>query len=69
MLFRSTNKLNKIFGMNVGKGPIWELMEDRSWWKESKSASNSQRDRRPRVYEDLDVSNGWSIIDEQYVVL
>ena len=55
--------------MNVGKGPIWELMEDRSWWKESKSASNSQRDRRPRVYEDLDVSNGWSIIDEQYVVL
>ncbi|OBZ65716.1 Transcription factor tau subunit sfc6 [Grifola frondosa] len=29
-----TDKINKSWGYNVGPGPLWELMEDRAWFKE-----------------------------------
>ncbi|CCM00487.1 uncharacterized protein FIBRA_02521 [Fibroporia radiculosa] len=51
--------LNKSWGFNVGPGPLWELMEDRGWYKESMSSGGeetaAERNRRPRVFETIRV--------------
>ncbi|EJD05772.1 uncharacterized protein FOMMEDRAFT_104009 [Fomitiporia mediterranea MF3/22] len=61
------NKLNaekymKASGYNVGRGPIWELLEDRSWWKESetvnKDDTETETTRRTRVYESVKINDG-----------
>ena len=53
---------------NTGQGPIWELLEDRSWWKESHAVgegmTETEASRRPRVYESVKVIPPESIREE-----
>jgi hypothetical protein len=30
-----TDRVNKSCGFNVGWGPLWEMVEDRGWYKEA----------------------------------
>ena len=47
-----TDRVNKSWGYNVGPGPLWELLEDRTWFKEAyKSTKFSEKELRPRVHE------------------
>jgi transcription factor C subunit 6 len=73
-----TDRVSKAFNYNVGSGPVWELLEDRAWFKES-APSGSSRDtsaeecdtetkRRPRVHQDVRVRPGWRILDARYVL-
>jgi transcription factor C subunit 6 len=64
-----TDRLNKAHMYNVGPGPVWELMEDRSWWKESITGSSdegSESCRRPRVYGDVEVDSDLNVLDRKY---
>ncbi|KAF9819803.1 hypothetical protein IEO21_01894 [Rhodonia placenta] len=49
-----SDRVGKSWGHNVGPGPLWELMEDRGWFKESMTTdgevSADERCRRPRVH-------------------
>ncbi|KAI0373079.1 hypothetical protein BV20DRAFT_990682 [Pilatotrama ljubarskyi] len=45
-------RVNKSWGNNVGPGPLWELAEDRGWFKEAGSTSKTaERELRPRVHD------------------
>ncbi|KAI0362573.1 hypothetical protein OH77DRAFT_1467456 [Trametes cingulata] len=47
-----SGRVNKSWGYNVGPGPLWELAEDRGWFKEAGSTTRtSERELRPRVHE------------------
>ncbi|KAI8982792.1 hypothetical protein BD414DRAFT_515960 [Trametes punicea] len=47
-----SNRVNKSWGYNVGPGPLWELLEDRGWFKEAGSTlKTSEKELRPRVHE------------------
>ena len=63
-----TDRVNKSWGYNVGSGPLWEMVEDRGWYKEAVTTGNdvdSEAKRRPRVLEDLCVKNGWRVLSER----
>lgn len=65
-----TDRVNKSWGYNVGSGPLWELVEDRGWYKEAiESIPDMDREeyRRPRVYQNIGVKNGWEILNQEYV--
>ena len=65
-----TDRYSKASGYNIGPGPLWQLIEDRSWWKESRNDGDdkgSDGSRRPRVYAQVQLENDMSIVDEQYV--
>lgn len=67
-----TDRMNKSWGHNVGCGPIWELVEDRGWFKEAiGSGPDADREeyRRPRVYANVDVKRGWEILNKGYVIV
>ncbi|KAJ2933737.1 hypothetical protein H1R20_g3376, partial [Candolleomyces eurysporus] len=62
-----TDRVNKAWGYNVGPGPLWQLTEDRRWFKEAITTgkdADCERSRRPRVYPDVPVKNGWKVIDK-----
>ncbi|KAI0929118.1 hypothetical protein AcW1_006148 [Taiwanofungus camphoratus] len=61
-----TAKVNKSWGYNVGPGPLWELLEDRSWYKEALDGAGEEKEmcRRPRVHESITVSS-YEILNEQ----
>ncbi len=62
-----TDRVNKSWGYNVGPGPIWELLEDRTWFKEACSSSkSSEKELRPRVHQDI-VMNRIQVLTAQYV--
>lgn len=65
------DRYNKASGYNVGPGPIWDFMEDRSWWKESLRVADGETEteasRRPKVYENDKVLGNLEILDETYV--
>ncbi|KAL0946421.1 hypothetical protein HGRIS_012644 [Hohenbuehelia grisea] len=64
---RVTRKLNLLWGQNVGPGPIWELAEDRAWYKEANTTDDvPERDsqRRPRVYQNIRVMQGLEILTD-----
>lgn len=67
--FSSNGRLNKAHGYNVGAGPLWELMEDRGWYKECFEYLNDEQEavRRPRVHRDLKVPAGWEILTPESV--
>lgn len=58
------NRVAKSWGFNAGSGPLWELLEDRGWYKESAGSSQdpNERQRRPRVYHDLDAYSQWEVL-------
>jgi len=63
-----SDRVNKAWGYNVGPGPLWDLSEDRGWYKEAISTgSDAESDgkRRPRVYTSVRVRSGWQILSEQ----
>ncbi|KAK7051012.1 hypothetical protein VNI00_005124 [Paramarasmius palmivorus] len=55
------DKISKAWGYNVGSGPLWELVEDRGWFKESGTAQE-EKQKRPRVHENVGVKSGWRIL-------
>ncbi|EGN95834.1 hypothetical protein SERLA73DRAFT_13040, partial [Serpula lacrymans var. lacrymans S7.3] len=64
-----TERLSKAWGYNVGAGPLWDLMEDRSSFKEAadvEGETQSERNRRPRVYQHVCVKEGWEILDSEF---
>lgn len=63
-------RVNKAWGYNTGPGPLWEMAEDRSWFKESKLLGrdgDGEAARRPMVHRDVRVKNGWKILTKEYV--
>ncbi len=47
-----SSRVNKSWGYNIGPAPLWELAEDRGWYKEAGTTSaTSERELRPRVHE------------------
>ncbi len=63
-----TDRVNKAWGYNVGPGPLWELAEDRAWYKEALTTGDSvdiEFMRRPRVYSDVGLPNGWEILNAE----
>ncbi|KAA1469302.1 hypothetical protein DENSPDRAFT_816148 [Dentipellis sp. KUC8613] len=63
-----TDRMNKAWGFNVGPGPLWELMEDRGWYKEgenNKEEPGLEATRRPRVHEDINLHDGLSVLSYQ----
>ena len=60
--------VSKAWGFNVGPGPIWQLAEDRGWFKEAEVIGNNvemERKRRPRVYREVCVRAGLGLLDAE----
>ena len=65
-----SERVNKAWGFNVGHGPLWDLAEDRGWYKEAITAGNNadtEAKRRPRVYPDIRIQEGWEVMSLEYV--
>jgi len=63
-----SDRVNKAWGFNVGPGPLWDISEDRGWYKEAISTGDdveSDGKRRPRVYSSVRIRNGWRILSQQ----
>jgi transcription factor C subunit 6 len=64
-----TDRVNKSWGYNVGSGPLWDLVEDRGWYKEAVEGipdMDTETHRRPKVCKDVKVKDGWEILNETY---
>ena len=63
-------RISKAWGFNVGQGGLWDLLEDRAWFKESMAShgeeSADERARRPRVHESVRAA-GFEVVDLQCV--
>lgn len=47
-------RVNKTWGANVGPGPVWEILEDRAWFKETTDTKHeSEATRRPKVHQNI----------------
>ncbi|KAF9556184.1 hypothetical protein CPC08DRAFT_694740 [Agrocybe pediades] len=60
-----SDRVNKSWGYNIGPGPLWDLAEDRAWFKEAITTApdvDTEAKRRPRVYADVQLRNGWEIL-------
>lgn len=65
---RISDRVAKSWGYNVGPGPLWDLIEDRAWFKEAVTTGNdidSEAKRRPRVYQEICVREGWELLTEK----
>jgi len=60
----TTRQKRKSWAYNVGPGPLWELIEDRGWFKEAAPTGETEAHRRPRVYRDVRVREGWEVLSE-----
>ncbi len=45
----------------MGSGPVWQLIEDRSWFKEY--SEHEELETRPCVYDDLQTNTEWEALD------
>lgn len=66
------DRTTKAWGYNVGPGPLWELMEDRAWFKEAvikEGEDHEEANRRPRVHEGVSLVDGWTVLDAQCVFI
>ena len=62
-----TGRVNKAWGYNVGRGPLWELIEDRGWFKESKGFDDeSESGRRPKVHQTTQVVTNLEVLSRKY---
>jgi hypothetical protein len=69
---RLTDRLNKAHGYNVGAGPLWDLLEDRGWYKERVRRGeqlSAEAMRRPRVYDGINIYCNYSIMNERYAFM
>ncbi|KAF9268824.1 hypothetical protein L218DRAFT_533061 [Marasmius fiardii PR-910] len=62
---RICDRVGKSWGYNVGPGPLWELVEDRSWFKEACMDETKERRTRPRVHDHISVKGGWKILSRE----
>ncbi|KAG1905767.1 uncharacterized protein F5891DRAFT_625533 [Suillus fuscotomentosus] len=63
-----TDRISRAWGYNVGPGPVWDIMEDRSSFKEASEGEDTSMNeslRRPRVHQDVEVNPGWTRLDER----
>jgi len=57
-------------GFNVGYGPLWDLAEDRGWYKEAitrRSNTDTEAKDRPQVYPDIGIQTGGEVMNLEYV--
>ncbi|KAG1890876.1 hypothetical protein F4604DRAFT_1888594 [Suillus subluteus] len=62
-----TDRISKAWGYNVGPGPVWNIMEDRSCFKEALGGEENiinESFRRPRVHQGVEVKSGWARLNE-----
>ncbi|KAG2150679.1 uncharacterized protein EDB93DRAFT_1083923 [Suillus bovinus] len=62
-----TDRISRAWGYNVGPGPVWGIMEDRSCFKEAlEGEENTMNEsfRRPRVHQGVEVKSGWTRLNE-----
>ena len=66
---RTTKRLERVWGKNVGPGPVHEVLEDRAWFKEALpgAAVTSEAGRRPAVYSTIKLDGKYHIISERLV--
>ena len=58
-----TDRVNKSWGYNSGPGPLWDMIEDRGWFKEAcSSPATTEAERWPRVYERLPLGD-YQVLD------
>lgn len=63
-----SDRVNKSWGYNVGSGPLWDLAEDRGWYKEAITTgedTDTEAKRRPRVYRDVPLVEGWEVLSAE----
>jgi len=67
---RTTKRLERSWGKNVGPGPIPELVEDRAWFKEATpdASATSEAARRPVVYNTVKLDSKYQVISERSVL-
>lgn len=66
-----SDRVNKSWGYNVGPGPLWDLVEDRAWFKEAiitGSDVDSEASRRPRVYTGIKLNGDLEILSIECVL-
>jgi transcription factor C subunit 6 len=63
---RITERVGRAWAKNLGAGPTWELMEDRSWFKEPYQDS-AQFVQRPVVHSDLEDATHWEQLSPERV--
>jgi transcription factor C subunit 6 len=62
-----TDRISKAWNFNVGPGPVWNIMEDRSYFKEAlegEDDSMTESFRRPRVHQSVELKPGWTKVNE-----
>ncbi|CAK5284390.1 unnamed protein product [Mycena citricolor] len=67
-----TKRIHKGLALNVGAGPIWQLIEDRGWYKEEVIGDGEfqvDAQRRPVMHRDIRVKTGLSILTREEVEL
>lgn len=66
---RATKRLERSWGRNVGPGPVYELLEDRAWFKEAipDASVASEAGRRPVVHDAVKLDGRYHIISEGLV--
>ena len=66
---RTTKRLERSWGRNVGPGPVYELLEDRAWFKEATpdAAVASEAGRRPVVYDTVKLDGKHQVISDRSV--
>jgi transcription factor C subunit 6 len=62
------DKVARAWAKNFGPGPTWELMEDRSWFKESYQDPN-RFIQRPLVHYSLEDATSWQEIPLERVII
>jgi transcription factor C subunit 6 len=67
---RTTKRLERSWSRNVGPGPVYELLEDRAWFKEAipDASFASEACRRPVVYDAVKLDGKYQIISERSVL-
>lgn len=67
---RTTKRLERSWSRNVGPGPVYELLEDRGWFKEAipDAAVTSEAGRRPVVYDNVKLDGKCQVISERSVL-
>lgn len=63
-----TDRISKAWNFNVGPGPVWNIMEDRSCFKEALEGEDDsiyESFRRPRVHQNVGVKPGWTKMNER----
>ncbi|KAJ6509010.1 hypothetical protein C8R45DRAFT_969593 [Mycena sanguinolenta] len=59
------SRANRAWGFNVGAGPLWDMVEDRGWYKEALVANGdiqTDANRRPVTHHGVRVKPGFQIL-------